>query len=109
MKRYFTPKRKQEIYERDKRCVLGCVSQCLQFHHAHSGSKLPKNWIKGSDINGLWNGVTICVKSHTSMHNGTVACNGKTAKENREYLEKLSQERYEEEISRKSKGRSIDT
>jgi hypothetical protein len=95
MKRYFTPKRKQEIYERDKyKCQLGCNGELDKPHHCFYGSKLPKNWKKGDDINGLWNGVTLCVKSHYAMHNGTEFCNGKSYSENRKYLEGLAQERY---------------
>ena len=109
MKRYFTTKRKEEIYERDKRCVLGCGNNMLSNPHHIFYNHLPIGWKKGDDINGIWNGCILCEDSHNGFHHGHTFCNGKSLKENREYLEKLSQERYEEEISRKSKRRSVDT
>ena len=97
MKRKFTDKMKEAIFERDGgRCVLGCSSRLLSPpHHCWFGSSTPKGWKKSDKINGEWNGVILCYQSHQAIHHGGVFCNGKSLKENMEYTRKLAQKRYD--------------
>ena len=99
MKRYFTPKIKQEIDDRDDKCVFGCNGILSHPHHVFYGTHYPIGWKKTDNINGAWNGVKICQKSHDGFHHTGVFCNGKSLKENRQYLESLSQERYEQHLT----------
>lgn len=96
MRRKFTTKTKERIFERDGGCIFECKNQILSPpHHCFSGSSLPEGWKRGDNINGEWNGVILCYQTHHSLHHGGVACNGKSLKENDNYLKSLAQKRYD--------------
>ena len=62
----WTKRTLQSVFDRDKRCVVcGTVKNLDKPHHC-----LYRSEYFGSDRDGAWNLVTICIKCHFNIHHG---------------------------------------